>query len=318
MNTNKVSWTVFRVLGAAVGISAAGLAQGINGPNGPFAQQTAYMTYNSATAAFDLSKPIRYQLPDPKKFGGGPYPVFMWSPGTWEVYNDPLSMRIVGEMADRGFVAATIAYDYWGDNTLSRECTSIRHQTQGVYDASRETSAVAVLCALPNADCGKGLVVSGISQGGFLAVLARNYAPDVDAVFALSMSDFNKSANVSMASCSDKQYTAIAANRLTIVNGVSDPKFGGQQPLENVSGFTCPDGATQCWSPDNSGAGWYIVQDSQVVSGQAGHCYMLVNGCSPMERGDPGWMPPATSNWSLAPNLDWLRTLGTQRVFGSQ
>jgi hypothetical protein len=117
-------------------------------------------------------------------------------------------------------------------------------------------------------------VTSGISQGGFLAVMAKNYDPRVQAVYALSMSDYAQNAHEPFA-CVDKQNTSIPANRVTIVNGISDPAFTGQQPVQNVSGFTCPAGSYQCWSPDNSGAGWYIVQNWQVVSGKADHCYFM-------------------------------------------
>jgi hypothetical protein len=32
---------------------------------------------------------------------------------------------------------------------------------------------------------------------------------------------------------------------------------------------------------------------------------------------DPSWNVPATQDWSLATNLDWLATLGTHRNFSS-
>jgi hypothetical protein len=265
--------------------------------------------------AFDLTKPIQYQLPDSGVFGPGPYPVFMWTPGTFEPYNDSLSNLFVSQMASRGFLAATVSYDYNTDSGGVRDCVDYTERAQGVFDASRSTSAASVLCALSNADCAKGIVTSGVSQGGFLTVLARNYAPNVKATYALSMSDYNQNSGVNSASCVDKQYTAIPANRLMIVNGASDIFFAGQQPIQNVSGFTCPNGASQCWSPDNSGAGWYAVQDSQVNDGVADHCYFLMNGCLGLEQGDPGWMPPASFNWSLGTNLDWLATFGTKRVF---
>jgi len=150
-----------------------------------------------------------------------------------------------------------------------------------------------------------------------MAVLARNYAPNVKAVYALSVSDYAQNIGESFAACIDKSVTAIPANRLMIVNGVSDTIFGGQQPMENVSGYTCPSGSVQCWSPDGNGAGWYNVQNSEVKDGLADHCYFMVantqSDCAGV--GDPGWLPPAANNWSLKTNLDWLATLGAKRVF---
>ena len=318
MNKNRIQTAISKIAlhTAGIGMLMAGMSMTvICGAAKQSNQSTTYQAFNPATMAFDLTKPIQYQLPDPDKFGSGPYPVFIWTPGTLELYNDALSNLFISQMASRGFLAATVSYDYGTDSSGVKDCRDYTERAQGVFDVSRSTSAAAVLCALSNADCGKGIVTSGVSQGGFLSVLARNYAPNVKATYALSMSDYNKNTGVSSSSCVDKQYTAIPANRLTIVNGASDPLFAGPQSLENVSGYTCPDGATQCWSPDNSGAGWYIVQDSQVKSALAGHCYFLMNGCGVIEQGDPDWMPPSSFNWSLATNLNWLATFGTQRVF---
>jgi hypothetical protein len=83
----------------------------------------------------------------------------------------------------------------------------------------------------------------------------------------------------------------------------------------NVSGIQCPQGTFQCWSTDGSGAGWYIVQDAEVIDRNADHCYQLDGGC----RGrsfDTGWYW-GMQNWQLRPNLDWLASLGTQRNFSA-
>jgi len=272
-------------------------------------QTATYLSYNPSTSGFDLKQSILYQLPDPALFGRGPYPVFVWTPGTWEAYFDPLSLEFVSEMAHRGFLAASVQYSNSG---MTQNCTSYTQRAQGVYDATRSSSAVGTLCALSGANCAKGIVTAGISQGGMLAVLARNYAPQVRAAYALSVGDLSGGAP-NLTACMDKQHTAIPADRLTVVTGQSDPFFGTQTNVQNVSGYACPDGSTQCWSPTGSGAGWYLVQDYEVTDGNADHCYIDVGGCN--DKFDPHWFPPAVSNWSLSPNLDWLATLGTKRVF---
>jgi hypothetical protein len=278
---------------------------------------TTYQSYNPNTDNFNLTQSIAYQLPNSSRFGPGPYPVFMYAPGTYETYTDPLAMEFVAAMAARGFLAATVQYD---NNEAVQTCSTYTPRAQGIYDVNRSTSAAGVLCSSPYANCTKGIVSSGVSQGGFMAVLAANYNPKVKAVFALSMSDY--ALNVSLSyPCVDKPNTVLPENRLTIVNGAADPFFGGQQPLENVSGYTCANGSSQCWSPDGDGAGWYIVQNSQNKNGYAGHCYFLdVAGNDPnscVGIGDPSWLPPADYNWSLGPNLDWLATFGTKRNFSS-
>lgn len=271
-----------------------------------------YLGYNWQTGLNDLPQSILYQFPDPRRFGPGPYPVFIYSPATYEWFVDAMSISFVTQMAAKGFVSASVQYHNF--NTI-QWCPDYMARAQAIFDATRPASAVGVICALPGVDCGRGIVTAGMSQGGMISVLAKNYAPNVKAVFAMSISDYNQNGvGVSLASCMDKPYTAIPANRLTIVNGESDPYFGGQAPLENVSGFTCPAGSSQCWSPDNSGAGWYRVRNSSVTDGNADHCYQMVGDCT-LAVFDTNWYFPAKNNWSLKPNLDWLSTLGTRRVF---
>jgi len=278
---------------------------------------TTYQSYNPSTGNFDLTQSITYLLPNSSKFGPGPYPVFIYAPATYETYTDPLAMEFVAGMAERGFLSATVQYN---NNESVQACSNYTPRAQGIFDVHRSTSAAGVLCSLSHANCSKGIVTSGVSQGGFMGVLAANYNPNVKAVYALSMSDYAQNIEFSYP-CVDKPNTVIPANRLTIVNGVADPIFGGQQPLENVSGYTCSAGSTQCWSPDGNGAGWYIVQNSQNKNGIAGHCYFLdITGTNPNTcrgLGDPNWLPPADYNWSLGPNLDWLATFGTHRNFSA-
>jgi len=271
-----------------------------------------YLSYNPKTGNPDLPQPLFYELPDSTKFGPGPYPVFFWVPGTLELYLDPLSLLMVDQMAQRGFLAVSVQYS--DSSLLAQTCPDYTPRAQSIFDSTRSTSAVATICALSQAACANGVVASGISQGGILAVLAANYAPRVQAVYALSAGAYN-GAGIGELACMEKPNTAIPANRLTIINGAQDPAFGSQSSVESATGITCPAGSTQCWSDDGSGAGWYLVQPGETQSGTAGHCYIDIRGCN--DHFDPNWLPPSVSDWSLAPNLDWLATLGTQRVFAS-
>jgi len=282
---------------------------------GPFTMSaTSYMSYNPDTELNDLRQSIIYQFPDSRKFGPGPYPLFIWTAGTLESHKDALAITFVNQMAARGFVAASVQYS--NVSALDQTCSGYNKRTQGVFDSLRPTSAIGVLCSMRGVKCSKGVVTSGVSQGGILAILAANYAP-VRAVFAMSVSDRNRVTfgfDVDLGSCLDKGVTAIPSNRLMIVNGEDDLFFGGQEPLQNVSGYVCPEGSHQCWSPEGNGAGWYIVQNWQTTDGDADHCYMLTTGCG-YSTPEANWIHPSTFNWSFKPNLDWLATLGTFRVF---
>src|SRR5215467_11660072 len=71
---------------------------------------TTYQSYNPADGMMDLTQTISYELPDPATFGPGPYPVFVWIPGTGEPYNDPISNEFISQMILRGFVSASVQY----------------------------------------------------------------------------------------------------------------------------------------------------------------------------------------------------------------
>src|SRR5688572_5712365 len=71
---------------------------------------TEYLGYNWQTGLNDLPQTILYQVPDPRRFGAGPYPVFVWTPGTYEWFLDVLSVNFVSQMAARGFVSASVQY----------------------------------------------------------------------------------------------------------------------------------------------------------------------------------------------------------------
>jgi hypothetical protein len=171
-----------------------------------------------------------------------------------------------------------------------------------------------VLCGLSRATCSKGIIVSGISQGAELAVLSANDSFQVKAVYALSDGDQFDNINNLKVPCMGKANTKIPGNRLTIIDGQSDPYFGGQSNVQNVSGFVCPNGSFQCWRPEGSGAGWYIVQNWQNTNGIAGHCYFMdaagVYACSDIY--DVNWRPPATYLGRWAPT--WIGSRPSARI----
>jgi hypothetical protein len=322
-----------------VTVFAAALCPTGHAQIGKLIGSATYQSYNPQSRQADLTEPLYYQLPDPAKFGPGPYPVFIWVPGTWELYIDPMSLLMVGQMAQRGFLSVSVQYS--NTRLLAQSCLNYSERARSIFDATRSTSAVGAVCSLAQAGCGQGIVTSGISQGGAIAVLSANYAPQVQAVFAMSASDYlgisitnplsaeiadrpgaeversggRPGAGSSLASCLAKTNTAIPSNRLTIINGAEDPIFGSVAATQATSGISCDPGSTQCWSPDGSGAGWYLVTSSEKTTGTANHCYMDIGGCDDIF--DPKWLPSSKSNWSLAPNLDWLATLGTKRVYSA-
>jgi hypothetical protein len=293
-----------------IGVTLALILTGVAAQAQPRTGRTTYLSYDPSNQTFDLSQQLMYQLPDQAVFGPGPYPVFVWVPGTYEYYMDPLSLLFVSQMAERGFLAVSVQYS---NTELVQTCNGYSPRARGVFDTTRSTSAISTVCSMSSAICKKGVAVSGVSQGAMLAIMARNYAPGVSAVYALSAGDYNTAGvPIDSTACLAKQNTTIPASKLTVINGQSDPAFGSQTTLQSTAGYACP-GGSSCWSPSGTGAGWYLVPNSYVTDGVADHCYFDVGGCN--DHFDPNWYPPATNNWSLKPNLDWLASFGTKRVF---
>lgn len=276
-----------------------------------------YQGFNPATSSLDLPQNITYQMPDATKFGLGPYPVFLWIPASFESNTDTLSMLFVNQMSARGFLAASVQYS---NTEAAQFCSTYSDRAKGIFEAGRSTSALNVVCNQAGASCSKGIVVSGFSQGAILAVMAANYSSSVKAAYAMAMSAFNKNGGgIDLSSCVNKQFTKISSEHLMVITGQSDPLFGGQVPLQNVSGYVCPPETSQCWSPTGSGGGWYSVPDTEVADGAAGHCYFMTalsGGDCPGSYYDRNWYT-GTLNWSLRTNLDWLSTFGTKRIFSA-
>jgi hypothetical protein len=277
--------------------------------------QISYLGFNPATGQNNLAQTILFVTPNKDTFGPGPYPLAIWLPGTFASYKDPWSITMMYQMALRGFVSASVQY-----NNINpvQFCEQYVVRAEGVFDITRPSSAISVLCSTSGVDCGKGVVVDGISQGAAVALLAKNYAPPVQAVYAISIGDFNsQGGGINLAPCLEDNVTAIPADRVTVINGESDSFFQGQGPIMGVSGIICPPGTFNCLKQTSTGGGWYIVRNSQVLDGVADHCYpifALFGGCTTPVIIDLYWYL-YRYDWSMGPNLDWLATLGTKRIF---
>jgi len=228
----------------------------------------------------------------------GRYPVMTYTVGTGGIYDALEGRTVASEMAKQGFVAASVEYDSLDPDVLF-SCEPLFGNSACVYGADDSTSAVSTLCDLPKADCTRGVVAGGMSQGAALAVLAQNYNSSVRAAWVMGFGGIT----IDNQTCS----WVLPQDRLRIVDGTEQT----QANLETLTG--CSSGGHDCFRAN--GSGWYIVQDSELESGQSGHCYYIapetdggVVGCTnfPPNGFDPGWAPPSTLPWSLDTNLAWL------------
>jgi predicted esterase len=246
-----------------------------------------------------------YNIRGQEPAAAGRYPVFVYTVGTTENHDHSSALAAVQEMAARGYVAATVEYD----NGSFGSCSTLTSRARCIYDAGRSSSAISRLCSRAKADCSKGIVVSGFSQGSIMATLAKNYDSRVQAAYGLGCGVEYSIYNLS--SCVADGNRALPSDRLRIVNGEQDVFVG---PTESsvraqsteTTGLSCPL-ASSCFR--SNGSGWYIIQDTQVSDGNADHCYMRNGSCIGLTL-DSTWRS-GTAPWSLRTNLNWLTQFTT-------
>lgn len=234
----------------------------------------------------------------------GTYPVFIYLVGTTESYDNASAMAAVHDMASKGYVAASVGYA----TSLFGGCSVLSGKASCVFNPNRQMSAISQVCSRGDADCSKGIVVAGFSQGSVMATLAKNFDPQVQAVYGMGLSDHY--ATYGLQACVDNGNRALPSSRLRAVDGESSGFSGPgqsavQNTLENVTGDKCKPGSYSCLDQKN-GSGWVIVKNSQVQDLIADHCYMRVGGCGFNQNDlDAGW-ENGSDPWEMDPNLQWL------------
>ncbi len=236
------------------------------------------------------------------------YPVFIYLVGTSETYNNGSALAAVDEMAGRCYVAATVQYP----NSTFGDCTTLTARSKCIFNAASASSAVAALCSRPAADCSKGIVVAGFSQGSILSILSKNHDTRVQAAYGLGAGV--QYSLYDLRACVANGKRTLSSTRLRAVNGEADGFLGSNETnvrgqLQELTGRSCT--SSSCLASD--GSGWYIVKHAEVSDGNADHCYMrATGGCNGSQNSlDQKWLN-GTYDWSVDPNLLWL-TGFTQR-----
>ncbi|MBX3623102.1 MAG: hypothetical protein KF891_24300 [Rhizobacter sp.] len=234
----------------------------------------------------------------------GKYPVYVHIGGTVEPYNSAWAMAAVNAMAAKGFVAATVQYDNGSFGT----CTTISQRAKCIFNPNNVNSAIARLCSRAKADCSKGIVTGGLSQGSIISVLSRDFDSRIRASMGQGTgTTYTVAYNLS--SCMVNGRHAQPGNRLRIINGERDMFVGGTEAIARsqaalVTGFNCS--GTQCLQ--SNGSGWVVVKDYQVNDFYADHCFMGLGTwgaqCTGIlavdtnyQYGSAAWALPATTNW---------------------
>jgi len=245
----------------------------------------------------------------------GQYPVFVYlGGGLWPVqglYYGGDGQLMVQEMASRGFVAVSVEYD----NASGPTCSNLPEKSKRIFNNNDGSSAIRSVCSRSKADCRKGIVLAGLSQGAQVATLGKNFDDRIQAVYSIAGAT-TADPTLTVAPCLNEGNRALSGTRLRAVSGESDTVLTGfwtglrdpggvRRSLQEFTGANCTSTDSSCFRSNNSG--WYMVRDSEVEDRVADHCYFNAEGGCISFRYDVGFMPPAAHQWSLGTNLDWLK-----------
>ena len=262
----------------------------------------------------------------------GRYPLAIFLVGTNAKYDGPgIVDHVLPLLASHGFVAASVEYE---NSTLfgaAQNCSLYQDNASCMirndldYVVGERHSALARLCARTKADCSKGVVVLGHSQGGLTALQmfevtpaappATEPMPRLVAAAPMGVGPTGYLLGVPVIhldACVSAATLAVDPHALLVVNGENDAFFngpdadpaGGQQALEAVTGRTCAAPTWDCRGPD--GDGFVLVEKTQTSTGRATHGYMDLPGGGAFE--EPNWSSPLNVDaWGLESVTRWLK-----------
>lgn len=271
--------------------------------------QTSFTDNYTGAGASGGSCTSSYAISGMEPGATGTFPVFVYMVGTNETYNNASATEAVKRMAAKGYVAATVQYG----NSSFGSCSAIGSKAACVFDPASAASAVAKLCARGKADCNKGIVVGGFSQGAVMAILAKNHDGRVRAAYGMGAGV--QYSSYDLRACVANGQRSLPSANLRAVNGEADGFMGStassvRAQLQELTGMSCGTTAYGCLASNQSG--WIMVKHAQVSDGAADHCYMRRSGgCLGSQSSlDAGWQS-GVQDWQLESNLNWLATFTT-------
>jgi len=243
-----------------------------------------------------------YKITGKEPSTAGKNPVFIYTVGTLENDSNGQGLALIDMMAAKGYVAAMVGYS----SGLFGSSSYISNKARCIYDATSTKSAIAKICARSKADCSKGIVTAGFSQGSVIATVAANFDSRVRAAYALGLQDNYASFQNTASLPANRK---LPKNRLRVANGIGDNFNGGsaataRESAADVTGYTCS--GNNCLQPD--GSGWMLVEHSDVTDGSADHCYMRASGdlcLGSQKNNDAKWLT-GPAPWAAPANLNWL------------
>jgi hypothetical protein len=295
---------VMRSISRRMGLLLGGALSAVLLTGSAWAQTTSFTATYTGQGEGATTCNTSFSIDGQAPSASGSYPVFLYMVGTTETFNNASATAAVQGMANLGYVAATIQYD----SGEFGNCSQISGKSSCIFNASSSTSAISAVCSQPNADCSKGILVGGFSQGAVIATLAANFNSNVQAAWGMG-DGVMYTAFFNLSSCMANGNRTLPSSRLRAVNGQADEFTGDTQAkqqtnMQSLTGFDCASGSFVCLQ--SNGSGWIIVQNDQTEADDADHCYMRDGGCTASQNSlDTGW-ENGTENWELSANLQWL------------
>lgn len=286
---------------------------------------TSYKAYNDATS-WRTKMTLAERCTDTQKIYGarpttpGTYPVLLYLHGTFADWGkNKEGQEFVKRAASMGYIAMALTYD----SNQSLNESGLQRQAFCMFDQNHAANGISTVCAVSGADCSKGVVLTGFSQGAAIAAIAKNYNPQVKAVWAIGLSAYVYPKYKVPTDVLPAPYgTRALPNDKLVINMGQSSSLGKKNllvqdmpSLQQLTGVNCGDSLT-CLQ--TNGSGYYVVANNEVADGTADHAYwMRVNSwweksslsfsLSP-KKFDPGFDLPSTTEWSIARNLDWLKS----------
>jgi len=301
MSPSRAAAVLATIVLALLAIPALGSAASFSG------------TYGSARVGWDWATWRSYSPPDcghtqpfigAEPDAGSGHPVLVYVPDSTNLYDGSEAKAFLSAASAAGFVAVSAKFEPWLFNAPGLDANAMC-----IDGGTRPRSVVAQACARPTADCSKGIVVAGFSQGAAIQLRAANHDSRVRAAYLIGVNEdraVEAGARWRNALAKSAGTRALPDQALRIVNGELDSPSSKRDELDAVTGTSCAATAFSCLRAD--GSGWYVVRHSQVADKVAGQCYHHADGdnlwCAytPMDR---NWLS-GTDAWALPAALAWL------------
>lgn len=225
----------------------------------------------------------------------GKYPVAIVTPGTGGSITASAYQELAKEFARQGFVAVIPDYNSSENLLLPISIDRVKAKANCTYNRLRPESVMTKVCARSKIDCNKGIVTSGHSQGGAMALLGYDYDPRIAAAHAWGTGN-------------DVPFT-MPKSKIRVIAGETDTQKKTPTDLNAMTGLNCKD-QWECFIGPN-GNGWRRVRNDEVEDKDADHCFTTNGGCLALIRPLDKNTLNASKNWSYPANVTWLKNFVT-------